>query len=90
MVIDSSFLSVLFFSFSWVMDDLSSKEGIGLQASSFLTELWGFHLVCIVVLASSDIHGPPMTSSLIALSVRVDLPQRALKSLSWSPYLLLG
>ena len=66
------------------MDDLNSKEGIGLQASFCLAELGQFHLVSTTV-CSSDIHGLCMTSSPIARSVLVDLPQRALKSFSCTP-----
>lgn len=84
--IDSKFPPILFFSFFWVMDDLSSKEGISLQASAFLTDsvsfMWSIQLYMSV---SSDIRGPPMTSSLIGLSRLVDLPQKALNLLAALP-----
>lgn len=87
-VINSRFPLPLFFSFSWVMDGLSSKEGIGLPASSFLIDLCQFHsysltfcpLIFMLLL---------LTLSLIPLLVLVGLPGKALKSLSCSSYLLL-
>lgn len=42
-------LPSFFFSFFWVMNDLSAKEGVGVETSSFLTDICQFHATYIAV-----------------------------------------